>query len=139
MTYFNQVNRGGLTIPSEICFLACIQAWSLYQTLSSSPNLKNLLYTSNVSSRRIFEVVLLKYLDTSEETQVLFQNRCCENGHSFSTFLASFAQKMFNLFSKNFVTVLNSEIHSNKRQNSNDSKRNPSKHKIAKLQSSLQI
>ena len=139
MTFFNQVNRGGLTIPSEICFLACIQAWSLYQTLSGSQNLQNLLYSSNLSSRKIFEVVLLKYIDTSEETQLLFRNRCCEKGHSFSSFLASFAQKMFNLFSKNFVAVLNSEIHSKKRPNSNESKRNPSKHKISKLQSSAQI
>jgi len=41
---------------------------------------------------------------------------------------------MFNLFSKNFVAVLNLDIHSKKRQNSNDLKRNPSNHKIAKLQ-----
>ena len=133
---FDQVNRGGLTLPSELSFLSCVQSWQLYQTISKDCHLESLLRSSNVISRKVFEEVLTKNLNSCEETQLLFLLKRCDNGHFFSTFLKNFAQKTFNLFSSNYVNVQNSKIHSCKTKKTDDKKRNPIKHKVAKLTSS---
>ena len=135
--YFEQVNRGGLAIPSEIAFLTCVQAWKFYNLVFQNPHLKSCLHSANIPSRNIFQTAFVKYLKGSEETKNKFLIESCENGHSFQQFTISLTSKMFNLFSKNFASVLNSEIHSQKGRKSEDSKRDPLLLKVAKLQSQV--
>ena len=135
--YFEQVNRGGLVIPSEIAFLTCVQAWKFYNLVEQNPNLNSCLHSANLPSRAVFQTAFVKYLKGSEETKNKFLIEACENGHSFEQFTISLTSKMFNLFSKNFASVLNSEIHSRKGRKSEDSKRDPLLLKVAKLQSEV--
>lgn len=132
--FLNQVNRGGLTIPNEVVFLLCIQAWIFYNMIIVQPYLKELIFSCNLSSQKIFETSFLNYLDEFEETQLLFLVPICKESHSFCPFVSKLTRKLFNVFSKNLISELNSEIHKNKKVK-NDQKRSPTNYKVKKLQS----
>ena len=133
--YLVKVNRGGLTLPTEITFQAAVQIWSFYYKVIGKSTLKTLLHSPNVSAQRLFQHSLVKYLDSNEAGQVFFTKHTCENGHPFHEQVFSLSGKFFNLFSKNYVSAINSDIHSKKGRKSEDAKRDPVKMKVAKLQS----
>ena len=135
MEYINHVNRGGLIIPSELTFLACLHAWNFYQSIIKEPYLKQLLLTPNLKSQKVFEMSFLKYLDEWEETRLLFLLKSCDNGHPFCKQISLLSRKLFNVFSKNLVSVVNSEIHRLKAEKAGNQKRHPSTLKATKLQS----
>ena len=138
--FLSQVNRGGLTIPSEIVFLICAHTWEFYNLIIRETHLTDLLYSPNLCSRTIFTKAFFKYLDSFESTRLLFLVENCENGHPFCDLVASLVQRLFNLFSKNHAIFLNSEIHIKKNKRSNDGsdvKRESTKLKVAKLQSDV--
>ena len=135
LEYFEQVNRGGLSVPSELNFNFCCHAWSLYNSVRKFDYCSNLLFSPNVSSRSIFLDLMHLNLKDSEKTVFLVQK--CSNGHPFLDISQILTQKIFNLFSKNFVSETNSKIHQfKKRQPSSiKDKRDSMQSKIAKLQS----
>ena len=133
--YLNQVNRGGLTIPSEFIFMTCVQAWNYHSLIVKDPHLSSLLFTPNISAQKIFQHSFLKYLDSNESSSRFFLLNLCKSGHSSSEHVFQIAGKIFNLFSKNFVSDKNSEIHSLKGRKEPEAKREPTKIKVAKLQS----
>ena len=133
--YLDQVNRGGLTIPSELSFLTCIQAWKFYCNITADPKLKALLHSPNISSKKVFQKAFVKHLDSCEQTRDIFLLHQCDQLHNFQDHLTILAGKIFNLFSKNFASVINSEIHAKKGRKSDEGKRDPLKIKVAKLQS----
>lgn len=138
-TYISQVNRGGLIIPSELTFLACLQAWNFYQSIIQEPYLKQLLMAPNLKSQKVFETSFIRYLDEWEETRLLFLVNSCSNGHPFCNQVSLLSRKLFNVFSKNFVSVINSEIHRLKSEKSGNRKRKLSTYKSTKLQSQTQL
>ena len=136
--FINQINRGGLVYPSEKVFSACILLWILYQKIRSSPAMTNKLFQSNISSQKLFTVLFLKTLSATSHTKTEFISFKCLEGHSFSNIVELIGKKFFNVVSKNFVSSLNSEIHSKRKISTakeNETKRNPSNLKIQKLQS----
>ena len=133
--YFNDVNRGGLTVPTELAFQTSVQCWRFYNQLNNNKDLNQLLHSPNVSAQRVFQYAFVKYLDSCDAGQIFFTHHTCENGHEFRSQVFSMAGKFFNLFSKNFVSVINSDIHSKKSRKSDDGKRDPLHIKVAKLQS----
>lgn len=133
--YLHQVNRGGLTIPTELAFLTCIQAWKFYNLILQNTELKSLLHSANFPSRPVFQTAFVKYLNSSELTKKTFLTEMCPKGHPFEQFTVALSLKIFNLFSKNFASALNSEIHASKGCKSEDLKRNPLNLKVAKLTS----
>ena len=138
-SYLDQVDRGGLTIPSETFFLICAQIWNFYATIMKEDHLKEVLYSENNCSRTIFTKAFLKFMDRNEETRLLFLVPICDNGHSLCEIVSGVAEKLFNLFSKNHSLVMNSSIHQSKRKKSSEGsdtvKRDLVKIKVAKLQS----
>jgi hypothetical protein len=132
--YLSQINRGGLTVPSELAFLTCVQAWKFYSKIMENPILKSLLHSANISSRKVFQTAFVKYLESCEETRHVFLLHSCDKMHIFKQYVVTIAGKIFNLFSKNLVSLLNSEIHSKKGRQSKE-KRDPLRVKVAKLQS----
>ena len=137
--YLEEVNRGGLTLPTEITFQAAVQIWSFYHKLMGQSSLKDLLHSPNISAQRLFQHSLVKYLDSNEAGQVFFTKHMCEKGHLFGEQVFSLSGKFFNLFSKNYVSAINSDIHSKKGRKSEDAKRDPVKMKVAKLQSETSL
>jgi hypothetical protein len=133
--YFDQVNRGGLTMPSELSFLTCIQAFSFYNNIIKDLQLKSLLHSQNVSSKKIFQKSFVKYLDSCDQTRNIFLLHRCDQSHIFQDHVILLAGKIFNLFSKNYASFVNSEIHSKRGRKSDDCKRDPLKMKVAKVQS----
>ena len=135
-SFLAQVNRGGLTVPSEMAYLTCSHVWSFYLKIFNDPDLKKILLSSNVSSRKIFILSFTNFLASSDETRLDFVEQCCEKGHKFEKHLKVFASKCFNIFSKNYVSAINSSIHENRKRSSNaEAKRESSNFKSLKLQS----
>ena len=135
-SYLAQVNRGGLTVPSEMAYLTCIHVWSFYLKIIRDPELKKILVSSNVPSRKIFILSFINFVKCSDETRLTFIEQSCENGHKFEKNLTIFVSKCFNIFSKNYVSAINSSIHENRKRSSNaEEKRDSSFFKALKLQS----
>ena len=135
-SFVAQVNRGGLTIPSKMSFLSCAHAWSFYKKIFAQPNLKSALLSQTTSPRKVFILAFEKYLSSSHDSRLNFIEQSCEGGHCFKKILSTFAAKCFNIFSKNYVSVLNSAIHENRKRTSDpDSKRISSTLKSKKLTS----
>ena len=134
--FITQVNRGRLSFPTELAFLTCCHAWQFYSAIVNDFDLKKLLHSPHVSGRKVFIRALLKYFESSEDTRLFFIDQPCENGHKFIIHTQRFAFKCFNIFTKNFVSELNSQIHRKKQRNMpNDQKRNSTNYKVTKLQS----
>ena len=51
--YLDIANRGGLTKPSDVVFMACVHAWALYVTISENGEAFNLLMQST-NPRSVF-------------------------------------------------------------------------------------
>ena len=137
-SYLDQVDRGGLTIPSETFFLICAQIWHFYYSIMNEDQLKEVLFAENICSRTVFTQAFLKFIDSIEETRLLFLVPICDNGHSLCEIVSVVAEKLFNVFSKNHSIVINSGIHAIKRKKKDQSetvKRDLVQIKVAKLQS----
>lgn len=135
-SYISQVNRGGLTYPSELTFLLCAHAWDFYQKIMKHHETKSIIQSLNMASRKLFVVSFAKYLSDSYETRLNFVEQSCDQGHYFKRHLMVFAAKCYNLFSKNYISVLNSAIHESRRSSSkNEEKRSATTLKTLKLQS----
>ena len=134
-SYLSQVNRGRLSIPSELVLLSCCHAWSLYSTIIRDCDLQKLLHSPQTSSRKVFVNTFLKYLEKSEQTRLFFSEQICQNGHPFLEFLTRLAANCFNIFTKNFISEINSEIHEKKKSLKSEEKRESSLLKVKKLQS----
>jgi hypothetical protein len=97
--------------------------------------LEKMLHSPNMSSHLIFSDILFMYLNDSEERGHFLKLKCSKGHSTFETFQI-LAQKIFNLFSKNFVSVKNSEIQQKKKRLfPPDIKRDTLAAKISKLQS----
>ena len=119
-----------------MAFLSCAHAWEFYSAIMSEPCLKDLMHAPNVSSRKVFVKAFVKYLSSYEETRLCFIDQSCDSGHPFSSQLRLFAAKCFNIFTKNYVSTINSAIHKNRKRNlKDDNKRDETLFKAKKLQS----
>jgi len=136
-SFLNEVNRGALTAPSELSFLICVQLWKIFKHISMSHEQTQLLYTENLSSCSIFKSVSLMYFSTNDESRLVFIHQECGHSHSLQDHTKLFSSKIFNLFSKNYSSFLNSQIHSKRGHKSQ--KRDPTFSKVAKLQSSSSV
>ena len=135
LTLFNNVNRGGLTLPSELIFLLSIQAWHFYHLIFLQPCLKQFITSETYKSQQVFVKAFTMYLNEFDETRSLFINRTCKNSHHFEDFVVKFTKKMFNVFAKNLVSKFNSDIHSTKIDKKMNQKRVKHSLKVTKLQS----
>jgi len=141
IAYISQVNRGGLVFPSELAFSATVLAWSMYQKIKSNSTLSQVLFQPNISAQKVFSLTFLSYLESSENTRLEYIQRDCEEGHSFCPNLSLLSKKFFNVVSKNYVSVKNSEIHASKKRKTEEERQNMKRiatsHKITKLQSEV--
>lgn len=136
MYLLSEINRGGLTIPSELIFCVCLLAWKFYSAIIEHHELGKVLMSSNLNSRNIFQKAFEKFLESNHETQNLLTAPFCPNGHNFKQSVILLSCSVFNLFAKNFVTMTNSKIHASKKKRSTETNpRDPRNYKVTKLQS----
>lgn len=133
--FLNSVNRGGLTKPTELVFILCIQAWHFFQSIMAQPALKHFLVSENVHSRLVFQTAFEMYLNEFEETRLVFLVQTCQTRHSFKPFAWKLSKKLFNIFSKNLVADFNSAIAYSTPNRNTNTKRLSNVHKVTKLQS----
>src|SRR6218665_2755256 len=124
-TLLEDVNRGGLTRPSDYTFELAINCWRVFEAIKSSSSLKAQLLAAECQ-RSLFVKIIDRVTDISNCGQPLVSENFCVRGHDLKLLLV---QRLFNCFAKNAIKQLNTEA--------NEGSRQPAKRrKIIKLSSS---
>lgn len=124
-----QVNRGGLSRPTDLLFICCVHAYGFYNEIMDNEEAKKLIL--NVKHpREVFVEAFVSSVSTCPETASLLQ-ASCNNGHKFEKLGHEIVKRIFNFFGKNLANDLNSQIRAKKESKAQAS----SAAKIKKLQS----
>ena len=126
--YLNLINRGGLTKPSDILFMTCIHAWTLYSHIQASADAYQTLMAC-CNPRNLFFETFLQKLQLEESISIL--NAKCLNGCSFKVYLSRISNATFNIKAKNIVSIANDNISTTKREHA-DHKRSGIAKKVKK-------
>ena len=131
--FLNTINRGGLCTPSEILFLLTLHAQELFNLIFENNSLKVQLLAS-ANPRSVFLKVFIETISSNENTAYLCYIMC-EHSHPFRIFLERIAKTHFNMGSNNYVSEINSRIHSQKKRPNTNPKSSSVVRKQLKLQS----
>ena len=112
--FLSLCNRGGLTKPSDLVFIACVHSWSLYCFLFNDPELWDIVISS-YNPREVFTQVYLKELSLSANTEKMLKEKC-DAGCLFKDKLKQIAVATFNLKAKNYTSEANDAIRDEKNQ-----------------------
>ena len=123
--FFDAVNRGGLSRPTELTFLLVIHCWQVYEEIKLSKDLRSRLLTAD-SQRQLFCKVIERTTYSEQSALPLDHATVCSKGHNLKMLIAS---RFFNCAAKNLVKDLTNKAENDIRQSSK-------KRKIAKLTSS---
>jgi len=120
-TFLDDINRGGLSRPTEYAFMSALQCWRVFNIIKSSPDLNN-MFLSAKSHRCLF----CKVMDRATDNEALLvSDNYCFRGHDLKTLLV---RRFFNCIAKNLVRELTNKANRHSEQP-------PKKRKLAKLQS----
>lgn len=106
--FLHQINRGGLSQPTDLVFVCCVHAWGLYNEILNHEDSKKLLFQSN-QPREVFSMTFMKAISACPETDPIMKT-LCTSGHEFKTVCEEISKRIFNVFGKNFASERNSEI-----------------------------
>ena len=112
--FLSLCNRGGLTKPSDLVFIACVHSWSLYCFLFNDPELWDIVISS-YNPREVFTQVYLKELSLSANTEKMLKEKC-DAGCLFKDKIKQIAVAAFNLKAKNYTEEANDAIRDQKNQ-----------------------
>ena len=122
-TFLDDINRGGLSRPTEYTFMCALQCWRVFNIIKSSSDLTS-KFLSATSHRSLFCKVMDRAVDEAGQTLLVDDNYCFK-GHDLKTLVI---RRFFNCIAKNLVRELT--------EKANPTSDQPSKkRKIAKLQS----
>ena len=108
-----QVNWSGLSFPSEVIFyLVPMHGHCVINAVMKSNILRKILVSEKVSSRLGFVLSLTSTTRVQKKQDGCFidQNCIAEYKYSFSRYVKIWAHKGLNIFSSNYISVLNSDI-----------------------------
>ena len=129
--FVSLVTRGGLLKPSDLVYVTCVHAWSLYHSIKDSNDAFNLLLSSS-NPRTLFTEFFITILEDNDSmTETL--KTSCGNGHTFLTFAKRAVSTFFNLMAKNYVSNMNDQIHAGKKRTDSNSGCSADARKIRKL------
>ena len=134
-SFIEILTRGGLSTPSDMLYLTCLQAHSLYSFINDSEEEKNSMLTAQ-NPRQSFVLTFCEKVKDSPETQQL-ANSECDKGHMWSSLLPKIARTMFNIFAKNYVVTVNDDIRekSKQKRSKTPGQKSATDRKVAKLSS----
>ena len=121
-TFFDNINRGGLTRPSEYTFMTAVQCWRVFSMIKSSASLTS-QFLSATEHRSLFSGIVDRAVSNDEIP--LVEDNYCFNGHDIKAMIVS---RLFNCLAKNLVH----ELSNSATQQAEEMSR---KRKIAKLSS----
>ena len=120
-TFLDEINRGGLSRPSEYTFMSALHCWRVFTAIKSSSDL-----TAKFLSAASHRILFCKIMDRAMDGDTLLvEDNYCFNGHDLKTLIV---RRFFNCIAKNLVRELTTKAN---QQSGNQSK----KRKISKLQS----
>ena len=134
--FFNVINRGGLSKPTDALYMATVHAQEFFDQLFRHKSIPILKFKN---PRAVFLQAFKEKLSASRDTKPLSE-LCCKEGHNFSKVLNIVGTKIFNIGGQNYANDENSIIHATKaatkRKNAEKKNaKNPAAMKISKLQS----
>ena len=134
-SFIEIMTRGGLSTPSGMLYLTCLQAHSLYSFINQNQEEKNSMLSAK-NPRQSFVVTFCEKVKDSPETLQLV-NTQCEQAHQWSSLLPKIARTMFNIFGKNFIANLNDDIREKAKQKRSKTpgQKSATDRKVAKLSS----
>ena len=127
-TFFNSINRGGLSKPSDFTFMLTVHCWRVFEEIKSSTDLLD----SFLKSKRqqvLFCKIMERSLGGVSLENMFASSSFCTKGHDLREFIV---RRFFNCVSKNLVKDITAEANKNSRSQPQKSQ----KRKIAKLSSS---
>ena len=131
--FVSLVTRGGLLKPSDLVYVTCVHAWSLYHSIKDSNDVFNLLLSSS-NPRTLFTEFFITILEDNDSmTETL--KTSCGNGHTFLTFAKRAVSTFLYLMAKNYVSNMNDQIHAGKKRTDSNSGCSADARKIRKLTS----
>ena len=130
--YLALCNRGGLIKPSDLVFVTCIHAWSLYAFIFNNSELSTILLSS-ANPRSVFVKVFVRELQLNSCTQGLI-NESYESGCLYQDKLEQIAVATFNTKAKKYVSAANDSLRKNTKRKGNY-KQSPAAKKAKKVSS----
>ena len=128
------MSRGGLSTPSDLLFLTCLYAHSLFDFINTHEEEKEALMSAANPRASFITTFSDRMLDSSDTAITAMMNTTCDKGHTWSTLLNKISQILFNVMGKNYAAKLNDDIRKTSKKRSGGKQSNAEK-KIAKLQS----
>ncbi len=135
--FLDQINRGGLTYPSDLTHISSLCIWNFYSAILEHKEamafLLNMSHTQEVFTQTFFTLAEeCQELKLVENMMVIM----CKSGHPFKDILKILSKKLFNAFVKNFGKEINSQARLQKRRLHNEGGLSSSNvRKVKKLQS----
>ena len=133
--FLDQVNRGGLTYPSDPLYFLSVHAWGFYFVVMSNEEAEKFIFSCG-SPRNVFLVAQDILLSFRPDTKLLLDFKCTYK-HSFHELGRQLAGKMFNMCAKNACNDRNSFIHSGRKRG--PATKTQAGKKVAKLQSKNEL
>jgi hypothetical protein len=133
--YMTMINRGGLVTPSDLVNVTCVHAMQLKNMIFDNGDVQRVFLESG-SPRDVFVLCYTELLKRESRTESLMKQQCSE-GHVFAEFVPKIATRIFNIFSKNYISELNDKIQMSRKRDGGSKECNTSR-KISKLQSDKQ-
>jgi hypothetical protein len=109
-----QVNRGGLVIPSDLIYVFCMHAFIFFQEIFDEGEVQQLIL-SFPKPRDVFVRAFLNRVQTDERTAGLVSVKC-QNGHDILPVLKNAVTRFFNVMSKNFISKVNDTLHAERKR-----------------------
>jgi hypothetical protein len=130
--YLTMINRGGLVTPSDLVNVTCVHAVQLKNMIFDNGDVQRVFLESGCP-RHVFVQCYTELLQRESRTESLLTQLCSE-GHKFEEFIPKIATRIFNIFSKNYISELNDKIQMSRKRDAGSKECNTSR-KISKLQS----
>ncbi len=130
--FLESVNRGGLSTPSDLCYIACLYVFNIFNEIMEREETK-VQFLETQEPRKVFCELIILRLDLDFANELLDIE--CNAGHSFTKGpMLKIGEKMFNIMMKNKVSETNQAI-VDARKRTWGPKTDASARKAAKLQS----
>ena len=91
------IDRGGLVTASDFLFAIVGHAYHVYEKIFFQHEIY-MKFMSFCQPREVFKELLQSLLIKHR-----YERLECDEGHSFGKFIPAIGQKIFNIFSKNFI------------------------------------
>ena len=106
------MNRGGYFYPTDLTFSLSLHGWRSFLPLCTHPGGRSVL-SDNIDYMEAFAQALMLSLDEDPDTSNIL-GQSCKSGDSFQPTCKKIVRCLFNIFSKNYVSDLNSRSHGTK-------------------------